>query len=266
MWAFFYKLGFQKLGSPQWFYQFSGRIIPWLGGISIIMLLVGAVWGLAFAPEDFRQGNSFRIIYVHVPASLIAMAGYLLMAMAAACTLIWRMKLASVMMKCAAPIGAGMTVIGLVSGAVWGKPTWGTYWVWDARLTSMLILLFLYLGVIALYEAFEDNVSASKACAVLSLVGVVNVPIIYWSVEWWNSLHQPATIKFTEKSAMHSEMLQPLLLMIVAFYCFYALLLLLHMRPEILYRERKKNWVKELVMNHASHAPRDAGKDVANAV
>ena len=257
MWAFYYKLG-----SLPWFYRFSGQIIPWLAVFSISLLLIGAVWGLAFAPEDFRQGNSFRIIYVHVPASLIAMAGYLFMAVAAGCSLIWRMKLAAIMMKCAAPIGAGMTVIGLISGSLWGKPTWGTYWVWDARLTSMLILLFLYLGVIALHEAFEDQVSASKACAVLSLVGSVNVPIIYWSVEWWNSLHQPATIKFTEESTMHSDMLQPLLLMIVAFYCFYALLLLLHMRTEILYRERKKNWVKEIVLNKASPT---AG-DTADAV
>ena len=242
MWTFFHKMG-----SPRWFYGISGQWLPWLVAVTAALLAVGTVWGLAFAPADFRQGNSYRIIYVHVPSSVVAMAGYLLMATAAAISLIWKMKLAEVVMKCCAPIGAGMTLISLISGALWGKPTWGTYWVWDARLTSMLILLFLYLGVLALYEAFEDNVSASKACAVLSLVGSVNVPIIYWSVEWWNSLHQPATIKFTEKSTMHPDMLIPLFIMITGFYCLFTLLLLLYTRSEILYRERNTGWVKQLV-------------------
>ncbi len=235
------------MGSPRWFYQISGKWVPWIAPVAIALLVVGAVWGLAFAPPDYKQGNSYRIIYVHVPASAVAMAGYLLMAIAGAISLIWKMKLAEMVMKCAAPIGAGMTLISLISGALWGKPTWGTYWVWDARLTSMLILLFLYLGVIALYEAFEDNVSAGKATAVLSIVGTVNIPIIYWSVEWWNSLHQPATIKFTEKSTMHPDMLAPLLTMVVGFYCFYALLLIIHTRSEILYRERNTQWVKAMV-------------------
>lgn len=246
MWTFFHKLG-----SPRWFYEISGKWLPWIGVIAVSLLLVGAVWGLAFAPADYKQGNSYRIIYVHVPASAVAMAGYMVMAVAGAISLIWKMKLAEVVMKCAAPIGAGMTLISLVSGSLWGKPTWGTYWVWDARLTSMLILFFLYLGVIALYEAFEDNVSAAKATAVLSLVGSVNIPIIYWSVEWWNSLHQPATIKFTEKSTMHPDMLAPLLIMILAFYTFYAFALLLHTRSEILVRERNTKWVRELVAGRA---------------
>lgn len=241
MWAFFHKLG-----SPRWFYQISGAWLPWLAALAIGLLLLGSVWGLAFAPTDYKQGDSYRIIYVHVPASAIALIGYLLMAVAAAISLIWRMKLAEVVMKCAAPIGAGMTLISLFSGSLWGKPTWGTYWVWDARLTSMLILLFLYLGVMALYEAFEDSISANKACAVLALVGSVNVPIIYWSVEWWNSLHQPATLKLTEKPSMHPDMLIPLLIMIVGFYLLYAVLLLLHSRSEILYRERNTKWVKQL--------------------
>lgn len=243
MWTFFHKMG-----SPRWFYQISGQWLPWIALLATSLLVIGAVWGLAYAPADFRQGNSYRIIYVHVPASVVALAGYMLMAFAAAISLIWKMKLAEVVMKCAAPIGAGMAFISLVSGALWGKPTWGTYWVWDARLTSMLILFFLYLGVIALYQAFEDHVSASKACAVLSLVGTVNIPIIYWSVEWWNSLHQPATLKLTEESTIHSAMLQPLLVMIAGFYCFYLLLLLLHSRSEILLRERNTQWVKDLVV------------------
>ena len=240
------------MGSPRWFYQISGYWLPWVAVLAVSLLLVGTVWGLAFAPTDFKQGDSYRIIFVHVPASAIALAGYMLMAFAAAISLIWRMKLAEVVMKCCAPIGAGMTFISLVSGSLWGKPTWGTYWVWDARLTSMLILFFLYMGVIALYEAFEDNISASKACAVLSLVGSVNIPIIYWSVEWWNSLHQGATIKLTEASSMHIDMLQPLLVMIAGFYCFFGLLLLLHTRSEILLRERNTKWVKELVIKRAN--------------
>lgn len=242
MWTFFHKLG-----SPRWFYEISGKWLPWLAVISVALLVVGTVWGLAFAPADYRQGNSYRIIFVHVPASAVAMAGYLLMATAGAISLIWRMKLAEMVMKCAAPIGAGMTLISLISGSLWGKPTWGTYWVWDARLTSMLILFFLYLGVIALYEAFEDSVSAGRATAILSLVGSVNIPIIYWSVDWWNSLHQGATIKFFGNSTMPSSMLTPLLLMIAAFYCFYALLLILHTRSEILVRERNTQWVRQLV-------------------
>lgn len=242
MWTFFHKMG-----SPRWYYQISGQWLPWIAIVTVSLLVVGSIWGLAIAPMDFRQGNSYRIIYIHVPSVFVAMSGYMVMAIAAAITLIWKMKLAEVVMKCCAPIGAGMTFIALLSGSLWGKPTWGTYWVWDARLTSVLILFFLYLGVIALYEAFEDNISASKACAILSLVGSVNIPIIHWSVEWWNSLHQPATLKLTEESTMHPDMLYPLLIMIAGLYCLFALLLILHTRSEVLVRERGTKWVKELI-------------------
>lgn len=237
---------FHKLGSPRWFYRISGLWLPWLALVTAALLVCGTVWGLLYAPPDFRQGNSFRIIYIHVPASMLAMAGYVFMAIAAAISLIWRMKLAEVAMKCAAPVGAALTFLALVTGAIWGKPTWGTWWVWDARITSVLVLFFLYLGVIALYEAFENQQAAAKACAVLSLVGVVNVPIIYWSVEWWFSLHQPATLKIVGKSTMAPSMLYPLLIMLAGFYCFYALALLLQMRSEILQRERATQWVREL--------------------
>lgn len=242
MWAFFHKMG-----SPRWFYQISGAWLPWVAVVTLSLLAVGVVWGLAYAPIDYRQGDSYRILFLHVPSAGVAMSCYMLMALAGAISLIWKMKLAEVVMKCCAPIGAAMTFIALFSGALWGKPTWGTYWVWDARLTSVLILFFLYMGVIALYEAFEDNVSASKACAVLSLVGCVNIPIIYWSVEWWNSLHQPATLKLTEESTMHPDMLIPLLIMFGGFYSLFTLLLLLYTRSEILMRERGTKWVKELV-------------------
>jgi len=235
-------------------YRLSGSILQWLVPVTIGLLVVGSVWGLLYAPADFRQGNSFRIIYFHVPASIVALAGYYIMATAGAVSLIWKMKMAEVAMKSCAPVGAALTFLALVSGAVWGKPTWGTWWVWDARITSMLILFFLYLGVVALYQAYENEAAAARACAVLSLVGTVNIPIIYKSVDWWYSLHQPATIKFTEESTMDSAMLQPLLLMILAFYCLFACSLMLNMRSEILRRERSTNWVRRLLQGEASSA------------
>lgn len=248
MWSFFHKLG-----SPRWFYGIATACLPWLAILSIALLIVGMVWGLAYAPPDFKQGNSYRIIFVHVPASAVSMACYFVMALAAAISLIWRMKLAEMVMKCCAPIGAALTAIALFSGAIWGKPTWGTYWVWDARITSVLILFFLYLGVLALYEAFPNKQTAAKACAVLCLVGVVNLPIIYWSVEWWYSLHQPATIKFTEESSIHPAMLKPLLIMIAAFYSSFATILILHLRNEILWRERATRWVQAIAAGSSTN-------------
>lgn len=242
MWTWFHKLG-----SPRWFYQMSTRWVNWLGALACTLLLIGAVWGLAFAPSDFKQGNSYRIIFVHVPAAVVALAGYYVMAIAGAVSLIWKMKVADMALKSCASIGAALTFVALVTGAIWGKPTWGTWWVWDARITSMLILLFLYLGILALYQAFEDRDSAAKACAVLALVGTVNIPIIYKSVDWWYSLHQPATIKFTGAPTMHPDMYRPLFLMIFAFYLFFAFVVTLNLRAEILERERKSRWVEEMV-------------------
>ncbi len=247
MWSFLKKL-YHKLGSPRWFYDISGKWLPWLALVCAGLLITGVVWGLAFAPADFKQGNSYRIIYIHVPASFIALAGYYIMAVAGAVTLIWRMKMADVVMRSCAPIGAAMTFLALVTGAIWGKPTWGTWWVWDARITSMLVLFFLYLGVIALSEAFTNRDAGSKASAVLALVGTVNIPIIYKSVDWWYSLHQPATLKITEESTMHPDMLYPLLIMISGFYLLYAVLLILNVRTEILSREHRTKWVKALVL------------------
>mgnify|MGYP003683114831 CR=1 FL=1 len=237
---------FHRLGSPRWFYEKTNAWIPWLAILSIALLVVGAVWGLGFAPTDAKQGNSYRIIYIHVPASFLALAGYYTMAISGAVGLIWKMKLADMVMKCAAPIGAVLTFVALITGAVWGKPTWGTWWIWDARITSMLVLLFLYLGVIALQEAYQHQDTANKASAILALVGTVNIPIIYKSVDWWYTLHQPATLKFTSESTIHWSMLYPLLTMIVGFYVFFALVLLMRTRTEILQRERKTRWVKAL--------------------
>ena len=241
-WTWFYRMG-----SPKWFYQTTSKMLPISLAVTATLLLVGLVWGLGFAPQDAKQGNSFRIIYLHVPASLLALAGYFLMAIAGAIGLIWRMKLSYMVMKCAAPLGAVLTFIALFTGAVWGKPTWGSYWVWDARVTSMLILLFLYVGVLALGSAFQNQDVANKASAILALVGTVNIPIIYKSVDWWFTLHQPSTIKFTEAPSMHPDMFHPLLVMILGFYCFYAVALCLAVRVEILNRERRSQWVRDVI-------------------
>ncbi|MBE03024.1 heme ABC transporter permease [Marinobacter lutaoensis] len=243
MWQFFHKLG-----SPKWFYGIATRLMPWLLAAGALLLLSGVVWGLAFAPKDYLQGNSYRIIYIHVPAAFLAQSAYIMMAVAAVVTLVWRMKLADVFVKAVAPVGLWLTFLALFTGAVWGKPTWGTWWVWDARLTSMLILLFLYGGVIALGRAISDEKSAARATAVLVLVGVVNIPIIKYSVEWWNTLHQPATFKLTEKPSMPPEMWVPLLLSVLGLYLIFGWLACIRMQSEILIRESRTRWVRELVM------------------
>lgn len=240
---------FHRLGSPRWFYEKTTPWLPWLALLSLGLLLVGCVWGLAFAPADFRQGNSYRIIYIHVPAAFLALAGYYIMAISGAIGLIWKMKLPFMVMRSAAPIGAILTFVSLVTGSIWGKPTWGTWWEWDARITSMLILFFLYLGMIALQQAFQSRDAADKAGAVLALVGMVNIPIIYKSVDWWYTLHQPASIKFIGKSTIDPSMLYPLLVMVIGFYALYALVLLLYTRVEILRRESRTQWVADLVAN-----------------
>lgn len=242
---------FHKLGSPKWFYQLSGRWLPWLALAAVLLLLIGSVWGLAFAPPERYQGNSYRIIFIHVPAAFLAQSCYLMLAVAGAVSLIWKMKLADVALQQAAPIGAWMTVIALITGAIWGRPTWGSWWVWDARLTSMLILLFLYFGVIALGQAISNRDSSAKACAVLAIVGVVNIPIIKYSVDWWTSLHQPASFTVTGKAAMPMAMWLPLLIMVLGFYCFFATVLLLRMRLEVLRREARSSWAKTEVLRQS---------------
>jgi|TARA_R110002049_G_scaffold2368_2_gene17400 heme exporter protein C len=241
-WTFFHKLG-----SPKWFFDISGKFLPWFVVLGISLLVIGSIWGLAFAPKDYQQGDSFRIIYLHVPSAILAQSCYMMMAVSAIVSLVWKMKLADVFIASAAPLGALFTFLALFTGAVWGKPTWGTWWVWDARLTAMLVLLFLYFGVISLQSAIEDTQIASKATSILVLVGIVNIPIIKYSVDWWNTLHQPATFKLTEKPAMVPEMWIPLLVMVVGIYCFFTALVILRMRNDILIRERKTKWVKALL-------------------
>ncbi|UYG08251.1 heme ABC transporter permease [Halomonas sp. M4R1S46] len=242
MWAFIHKLG-----SPKWFYGISARLSPWCWAAATALILVGGAWGLAFAPADYQQGNSFRIIYVHVPAAFLAQSIFVAMAAAGVIFMVWKIKLADMAAAVMAPLGAGMTFVALFSGAVWGVPTWGTWWQWDARLTSMLILFFLYIGVIALRGAFASRDSASRAASVLAMVGVINIPIIKYSVEWWYTLHQPATFSVTSRPTMPTEMWAPLLIMVLGFYSFFIAVTLMRTRSEILRRESSKRWVRELL-------------------
>ncbi|WP_372741546.1 heme ABC transporter permease [Neptunomonas sp.] len=238
---------FYQLASPRWCYDITGKLLPGFLIAAVLLLVAGLVWALAFAPPDYQQGNSFRIMYIHVPSALLAQSCYMLMAIAGAVGLIWKIKVADMVAFACAPIGASIAVMALATGAIWGKPTWGSWWVWDARLTSMLILLFLYMGVMALYAAMDNETTAAKAASVLSLVGLVNIPIIKYSVDWWNTLHQPATFTLTEKPAMPVEMWLPLLVMVLGFYCFFSVSLMLRLRNEIIRRERRSGWVRELI-------------------
>lgn len=236
-----------KLASPPYFYRLSGRLLPWLSGFCAVLVVAGLYGGLVLAPADYQQGDSFRIIYVHVPSAWMSLFIYMVMAVSGGIALVWRIKLAEVIAVSSAPVGASFTFLALVTGSLWGKPMWGAWWVWDARLTSELLLLFLYLGVIALYGAIEDKRAAARAVGILALVGVVNIPIIHYSVEWWNTLHQGPTVTKFDTPSIHTSMLLPLLLMAVAFKLYYGLALLLRARNELLQRERNSKWVTELL-------------------
>jgi heme exporter protein C len=235
---------FHKLASPPHSYRIAGRLLPWLAWPAGILLAVGLVGGLVLAPADYLQGDAFRIVYVHAPGAWLSMSVYGTMAVAAAIGLIWRIKLAHAVAAAAAPIGASFTVLALATGAIWGKPTWGTWWVWDARLTSELILLFLYAGVMALRGSIDDRDRADRASAVLAIVGVVNLPIIHYSVYWWNTLHQGSTLTKLGKPSMTGDMLWPLLTMLLAFTLYFGAILLLRLRGEILLRERDASWLR----------------------
>ncbi len=239
---------FHGFGSPARFDRFAQKALPWFSWGAGILLLTGLVGGLIYAPADYQQGESFRIIYVHVPAAWMSMFTYVVMAMAGAVTLIWRMKLADAVARASAPLGASFTALALITGSLWGKPMWGTYWVWDGRLTSYLILLFLYLGYIALVNAIVDRRTGSRAGAVLALVGVVNLPIIHFSVEWWNTLHQGATVTKFDAPSMDTSMLIPLLVMFFGFQLYYFAVMLLRVRNELLDTERRTQWVAKLLM------------------
>ncbi len=254
------KRFYHRMGSPKWFFDISIKWSPWFLWIGSALMAVGVAWGLAFAPADYLQGNSFRIIYIHVPSALLSQSAYIMMAIAGLVGLVWKMKMAFVVSKVIAPIGATMAVMALLTGAIWGKPTWGTWWVWDARLTSMLVLLFLYFGVIALHNAIENEDMANKAASILAIVGTINIPIIKYSVEWWNTLHQPATITLTKKPTMAPEMFIPLVCTILGFYCWFAVWVIARTRNEVLWRERRTKWVKRYVSEHMQMTPSPASK------
>lgn len=235
-----------KLASPKYFYHLTTNMLPWLVFFFSVFLIYGLVGGLYLAPADYQQGDAFRIIYVHVPSAILSLAIYLTMAVMALITLVWRIKLAEILFLSSAKIGAAFTGLALLTGALWGEPTWGTWWLWDARLTSELILLFLYLGVIALQSAIPDKNKGVRASSILVLVGTVDLPIIHYSVYWWNTLHQKSTLLKLNKPSIALEMLYPLLSMILAFAVFYIIVLILRSRNELLLREQRTGWVKEL--------------------
>jgi heme exporter protein C len=235
-----------RLASPPTFFRVAGRAQPWLGVATALLLGYGLVGGLALAPPDYQQGEGFRIIYVHVPAAWMSLFIYSVMAFAAVVALIWRIKLAECVVTSCAPVGASFTALALLSGMLWGKPMWGTYWTWqDARLVSELILLFLYLGVAGLHQAIGDARAAARACALLALVGFVNVPIVHYSVEWWNTLHQGPTLTKFDKPSIAPSMLWPLLAAALGFTTFFAQVLLTRVQNALLARERGNAWVRE---------------------
>jgi heme exporter protein C len=236
---------FHRYAAPKVFYPFAGRLIPWLTGLTGILLLAGLYLGLFVAPPDYQQGETVRIMFIHVPAAWMSMFIYVTMASAGAVGLAWNIRLAEVAASASAPIGASFTLLALVTGSLWGKPMWGTWWAWDARLTSELILFFLYIGIMALEASIDDPKRAARACAILALVGVVNIPIIHFSVEWWNTLHQPASVSKAGKPSIHLSILIPLLIMALAFTVYYVTVLLMRMRADILEREKHTSWVAE---------------------
>jgi heme exporter protein C len=228
---------FSGLANPARFMRMSARALPWCGGIALAAIGLGLYLALFVAPPDYQQGEAVRIMYVHVPAAWLSLAVYLFVAVASAVALVWRHPLAEIAAQAAAPVGAAFTFVCLVSGSLWGRPMWGTWWVWDARLTSVLVLFFLYLGYIALNGAFDDPSRGGRAASLLAIVGVVNLPIIKFSVDWWNTLHQPDSVFRLGGPTIAPSMLLPLLVMAFGFLAFFAALLLLRMRTAL--NERK---------------------------
>ena len=237
------------LANPSRFLAFANRALPWLAAAAAAVLAVGLLQAFN-APDDYQQGATVKIMYLHVPAAWLCMAIWALMSVSALGTLVWRHPLADVAAKAAAPIGAGFTLLALVTGSLWGRPMWGTYWVWDARLTSVFVLFLMYLGVIVLWRTIDDPTRAGRAAAILTLVGAINIPIIKFSVDWWNTLHQPASVVKMSGPAIHSSILVPLLVMAIAFTLLFFTLHLAAMRNEILKRR-----IRSMQLLQAEAAP-----------
>jgi heme exporter protein C len=242
-------VSFSTLANPSFFMRLTDRVLPWLAGVTAILLATGLYLSLFVAPPDYQQGETVRIMFIHVPAAWLAMFCYMVIAVASIGSLVWRHPLADVAAKTAAPIGAAFTLLALVTGSLWGKPMWGTYWVWDARLTSVLVLFFLYLGLMAVWQSVEEPSRAGRAAAILAIVGVVNIPIIKFSVDWWNTLHQPASVMRADGPTIDKSMLYPLLIMAVAYSLLFVWLHMKAMRAEILRRR-----VETLMITRVSRA------------
>ena len=242
MWKLLYQLA-----SPKAFYTHAGRLIPWFAVSAGLVLFIGLLWGLVYAPADYQQGDAFRIIYVHVPCAFLSMSLYAGMGFLALLLLVWRIKLAGLMLTIFAQTGLCMAFLALVTGSIWGKPMWGTWWVWDARLTSELILLFLYAAILATGNAYQNKEQGDKMVAILTLVGLVDLPIIHYSVYWWNTLHQGSTLSIFSKPKIDASMLYPLLFTLMGFSLYCVVVILLRARNEVLLRERRQTWVKALV-------------------
>jgi len=241
-----------SLANPTRFLTLVAAVVPWLTALTAILFATGLYLAFFVAPPDYQQGETVRIMFIHVPAAWLAMFGYMLIAVASLGTLIWRHPLADVAAKTAVPIGATFAFITLVTGSLWGKPMWGTYWVWDARLTSMLVLFLLYLGLAALWQAIEEPGRAGRAAAILALVGVINIPIIKFSVDWWNTLHQPASVIRLGGPTIDPSMLIPLAVMAIAFTVLFVVLHLVAMRAEIL--RRRVHAMQKTQVEHAALA------------
>jgi heme exporter protein C len=240
---------FNQLISPRFVYRCLNRLLPWCLGLSVVFLLLGMGLGLFGVPPDYQQGDGFRMIYIHVPTAFLSLGIYSIIFCCSVVYLVWSLKIADICAKASASVGALYTLMALVSGALWGKPMWGTWWIWDARLTSELVLLFLYWSYLGLRLSIREEKRAAKASALLTIVGMIDIPLIHFSVEWWTTLHQGATLLKFSKPSIATEMLIPLLIMLAGFSFFYATILCIRMRSELLKREWRSLWVSEILLN-----------------
>ncbi len=239
------RFNWHTLISPPTFFSLSKKILPWLQVSAAVLLGIGVFAALYLAPADYQQGEAYRIMYIHVPAAFFSISLYALMAICALVYLVWHIKLSFLVARAAAEIGAILTVLALVTGSLWGKPMWGAFWVWDARLTSELILLFLYVGFLSLYRALSGNKTAAKACSILAIVGAVDLPIIHYSVYWWNTLHQGATVSQWQSGTIAVSMLAPLFIMLAGFMMYIGSCVLLRVQALLLLQERHQHWIKK---------------------
>lgn len=239
MWRLFYPLS-----SPKTCYRFCTILQPWVLGLFLVVFVLGLSDALFYAPADYKQGEVYRVLFIHVPAACLSLGIYVFISVASFVSLVWKIKISDMVAKVSAPVGAFFTLLTLITGALWGKPTWGTFWIWDARLTSELILLFIYLGIIMIRSVIMNPTLASRASSIITLSGLINIPIIHYSVVWWHTLHQGATLLKWAKPSIASSMLLPLMLMLIAYVLFFVTILLIQLRSELLIHEKNASWVK----------------------